>query len=226
MKLCKTQAASLIVISIAAFILFYVFLEYVPYLSILVTDALWATVLLTTVLVIINAYYAWQVRQTISEMEKARKADFIPHIRAELTWLGPVFLLLKFTNFGKGPATEINVEAIFEPSNEKKLWQESIMAPNEYIRIFLPDGKIDNVCRASAIVTVKGEYKDIFGKQFKINEKIDTKDFIDEAKQLVQLIEPDLNREVKNIKEGIKDLTKEIRNIRNILERQERARRG
>ncbi|MEM2954293.1 MAG: hypothetical protein QXU21_08505 [Candidatus Bathyarchaeia archaeon] len=43
------------------------------FISVIVKDPLWASVFVNTILVAINAYYAWQVRQTICEMEKARK---------------------------------------------------------------------------------------------------------------------------------------------------------
>lgn len=77
----------------------------------------------------------------------------------------PVFLLLKCTNFGKGPANNIKAEIIFQPSGEKRNWNESIMAPNEYIRLFLPEGNIDKVCEKSATITIRGEYADIFGQR-------------------------------------------------------------
>lgn len=57
-------------------------------LSVVVSDALWASVFATIILIVINAIYTVQTRQTIREMEKARKAEFFPHIRIDLDWLG------------------------------------------------------------------------------------------------------------------------------------------
>jgi prepilin signal peptidase PulO-like enzyme (type II secretory pathway) len=206
----------LIVFSVSA----YYYRASFEFLSIFVRDALWASVLVTTVLVVINAYYAWQTRQTIREMEKARKAEFIPHVRVELSWLGPVFLVLKATNFGKGPATNVKAEITFLPSNEKRIWEEAVLSPNESIRISLPEGIIEKVCEKSANITVKGECKDIFGQTFKIDETIDTKDFIEQAKQLRQLLERDIAREVEGIKKELQEIVTEVCNIRRELERQ------
>jgi len=136
-----------IIIMVVCSALVYYYRAYLEFLSVFVRDALWASVLLTIVLVVISAFYAWQTRQTISEMVKARKGEFIPHVRAELKWLGPVFLVLKVTNFGKGPAMNVNVEITFLPSNEKRIWDDAILSPNESIRILLPEGNIDKSVR-------------------------------------------------------------------------------
>jgi hypothetical protein len=89
-----------------------------------------------------------------------------------------------------------------------------MMAPGEINRILLPDGNIDTVCEKAANVVVRGNYSDIFGQSFKIDENIDTREFIDEMKQLSQLIEPDLQRLVSDIKDEIQTLTSEIRHMR------------
>jgi len=211
---------ALIIILIVFSVLAYYYWMYLEFLSIFVRDALWASVLVTFVLVLINAYYAWQTRKTIREMEKARKAEFIPHVRAELSWLGPTFLVLKATNFGKGPANNVKAEITFLPSNEKRIWEEVVLSPNESIRIFLPEGNMEKVCEKSAKITVKGEYKDIFGQIFKIDEAMDAKDFIEQAKQLQQLLERDIAREVEGIKKELKNVVTEVREIRRELERQ------
>lgn len=192
---------------------------YLEFFSVFVKDPLWASVLVTIVLVAINAYYAWQVRQTIHEMEKARKAEFIPHVRAELIFLGPLFLILRITNFGKGPATNIKAQITFLPSEEKRLWEQAIMSPNEFIRILLPEGNINRVCEKSAKIVVSGECEDIFGQTFKIHDEMDTKEFIEYATQLQPILERDLARLVEEIKDGLRDIKNEMRDIRRELER-------
>lgn len=182
-------------------------------------DALWASVLVTVVLVVINAFYAMQTRQTIKVMEKARKTDFLPHVRAELSFYGPFLLILKATNFGKGPATNVEAEITFLPSSEKRVWQQETMAPNEFIRIILPDGSLGRVLERSAEITVKGKYKDVFGQTFPINERMDVKTFIDEAMRLQPILESDLASHVKDIKEKLGRIEGELRNIARELAR-------
>jgi hypothetical protein len=180
----------------------------------MLTDPLWVSVFVTVVLVVINISSAWQTRQTINEMKMARKADFLPHVKATLIFLGPRFLLLRMTNVGKGPALDIKITISFLPGNIERSWRQSMMAPSEINRILLPDGNIDTVCEKAAKITVKGNYSDIFGQSFKIDENIDTKEFIDEMKQLSQLVEPDLQRLVSDIKDEMQALTSEIKRIR------------
>lgn len=175
-------------------------------------DALWASVVATIVLIIINIVYAWQNRQVIKEMQETRRAEFIPNLKAKLSWPYPNFLTLQITNFGKGPAMNIKAEVIFQPSEEKRPWEASIMSPGESIRILLPEGRIDKVLEKSSKIILKGEYKDIFNRTFKMDEIIDVKVFIEQAQQLSQLWESDIVREVSDIKG-------EMRKIRDNLER-------
>jgi len=177
------------------------------------SDPLWVSVIVTVVLVGINAFYAIQSRRTIKEMEKARKTEFMPHIRAELTFLGPVFLLLRMINVGKGPAIDVKARITFSPSNESRLWEQGTMSPNESIRVFLPEGNLDKVCETAARITVKGEYMDIFGQQFRIDEEIDTKEFIENMKQLQQIIEPDMPRIIRQLKDELRDLKTAVRDM-------------
>jgi len=193
---------------------------YHEFFSVFVKDPLWASVFVTILLVAINAYYAWQVRQTIHEMEKARRAEFIPHVRAELSFLGSIFLILTITNFGKGPATDIKAQIAFFPSGERRPWEQAIMSPNESIRILLPDGNINRVCERAARIVVSGECKDIFGQTFKIYDEMDTKEFIERATQLQPILERDLARMVEDIKNELERIERELHGIGRELERQ------
>jgi len=213
MKLLMATVIVVAVIIVFGLPLYYYPQVYYELFSIIVKDPLWASVFVTIVLVAINAYYAWQVRQTIYEMEKARKAEFLPHIRAELDWVGPIFLVLQLTNFGRGPAVNIKAQINFLPSREQRLWNQTIMSPAESIRIFLPEGQIDKVCESSAKILVKGTYEDIFGQTFEINDTIDTREFIDQAKQLKQLLERDIPRLVETIKDELANISKTLDRI-------------
>lgn len=188
-------------------------------ISIWPMDPLWASVIVTVVLVGINVYYAWQSRRTIAEMEIARKAEFMPHVKASLSFIGPVFLVLGLTNFGKGPAIDVKATITFSPSNETRFWEQHVMSPSESIRIFLPEGNIDKVCEKAARISVKGKYTDIFGQHFEVDEVIDTKDFIEKVKQLKQLVELDLPRLVRGIKEEISKVNGAVERIEAVLRR-------
>lgn len=213
----------LICIAIALVLIVY-FQSYLEPITDWLSDPLWVSVLVTVVLVGINAFYAIQMRQTINEMEKARKTEFMPNIRAELTFLGPVFLLLRMANVGKGPAIDVKAEISFSPSNETRLWEQGTMSPDESIRIFLPDGSLDRVCETAARIMVKGDYMDIFGQKFRIDKEIDTKEFIENMKQLRQIIEPDVSRILRQINDELRELKIAVRDIERNLRQHDQAR--
>lgn len=214
--LASILGATLITLSV----LIYYFQAHLEIFSVFVRDPLWASVIVTIVLVVINIIYILETRQTIHEMEKARKAEFLPHVRTELSWLGPTFLVLKVTNFGKGPATNVKAKITFLPSNEERIWDEAILSPNESIRILLPEGNIEKACEKSAEITLKGEYKDMFGQIFKIDEAMKAREFIELVKQLPQILERDVTDEIQGIKKELQNVTTEMRQIRQELERQ------
>lgn len=175
-------------------------------------DPLLVSVFTTIVLIVISVFSTWQNRQTIFEMEKARKAEFMPHIRAELSLFGPVFLILKLTNFGKGPATNVKAEITFLPSGQQRQLTQTILSPDESFRIYLPEGSMEKAGKKSAKINVKGTYTDIFGKNFEVDETIDTNDFIEKTKQLRHLVERDL-KFVDNIKDELHKINKAIRQL-------------
>lgn len=176
-------------------------------------DALWASVIATIVLIIINIIYAWQNRQVVKEMQETRKAEFLPNLKAKLSWLGPTFIILQITNFGKGPAMNVKAEVTFEPSGEKRTFEPSIISPNESIRIFLPEGNIEKILEKPFRINIKGEYEDIFNKTFKLDETIDVRVFIEQTKQLKQMWESDVVTEIKDIKEELRSINNQLKRL-------------
>jgi hypothetical protein len=212
-----------IIIAITA-IAYGILIYYYPqkcaeFFSVFVRDPLWTSVLAIIVLVAINAFYLWQNRQVIREMEKARKAESMPHVRTELFFLGPIYVMLRMTNFGKGPAMNVKAQITFLPSGNKRLWEQTIMSPKEFIRILLPDGNINRILEQSAKIIVDGEYKDIFGETFKIHDEIDAKEFIDRATELQPVLEKDLTETVYGVKKEIEDIKTVLKDIERSVRR-------
>jgi hypothetical protein len=231
MKNWKIVLISTLIIGAIIAVLLYLHWASLDFLSVFVKDALWASVLATIVLVVINAFVLLQNRQTIREMEKARKSEFMPHVRVELSWYVPAFLVLKAVNFGKGPATHIKAKITFLPSNIEKNWTEGILSPNESINIFLPDGDINRVCNAATEIIINGDYQDIFEQPYRIAERIHAKEFIDETRQLNPVYDQnevtkaikELNERLRSGFDGVRQtqgaLTSEIRKINETLDK-------
>lgn len=74
----------------------------------------------TAVLVIITAYYAWQTRKMVKEMENAKMYQFIPSLKIEPTslFLGDSFDI-EIKNIGLGPAKNIKGKIVLEPDGNE-----------------------------------------------------------------------------------------------------------
>jgi hypothetical protein len=179
-------------------------------------DPLWVSVCVTAILVGINAYYAWQVSKTIDEMKKARMAEFMPHVRADLSFFG-IIPVIKITNFGKGPAINVKTKIIFS-GGETKPWEQTIMSPNESVHLILPGETMDEILQRAAQIMVSGEYGDIFGKTYTIYDRMNTKEFIEQTQKLPPILEENLSMLIKEIGNELRDIKNELGYIRRELE--------
>jgi hypothetical protein len=161
----KTSVIFATIMILAVILIVGISAHYYPqtYLSFF-RDPLWVSVFVTIVLVGVNGYYAWQVRQTIDEMKKAREAEFMPHVRADLSFVD-IIPVIKITNFGKGPAIKVKAQITFS-ATETKPWEQVIMSPNESIHLILPGSTMDEILQRAAQIVVSGGYEDIFGKTY------------------------------------------------------------
>jgi hypothetical protein len=219
-----------VIILILVGVLAYLLLSNLLVVYVLPIDALWASVVVTIVLVIVNIYYAYQNRQVLKEMETTRKTDFITHVRAELTWYVPTFLVLTLTNFGKGTAIHINAEIEFEPLSIRKHWNDGTLAPNEAINIFLPNGNVEIVRKSLDRIIVKGTYRDIFETEYKLAYEIPVKQFIEETNELNPVYEQDklitvihnlsteIRGEIRHLGQANQSVKTELGKINEVLE--------
>lgn len=181
-------------------------------------DPLWVSIFVTIIMVIINISYLWQGRKTIDEMKKARMAEFMPHIRAELGFFGFI-PVMKITNFGKGPATNVKAQITFLPKGQTRPWEQTVMSSNESVHLLLPGATMNEILQMAAEIVIRGEYKDIFDKVYKIEDKMNTKEFIEQTEKLVPILEENLSTLVKGIGTELQKIENELHHIRQKLER-------
>jgi len=182
-------------------------------------DPLWTSAIATIVLVIVNICCIWQNRQTIKEMEKARKAEFLPRIKATLHFAAPTFVNLKMQNVGKGAAVDIDALIKTQPESGTRKWRQPLMAPGECEFFFLPEkGEFEKLANKYDFIVIEGSYKDIFGEKHVLKEKIDLKSFLSNIIGLQKIWkEPEQLRCLKildKIEKILQDLVKEIGKIR------------
>ncbi|WP_321429052.1 hypothetical protein [uncultured Methanolobus sp.] len=94
---------------------------------------------LTAILVIITAYYAWQTRGMVKEMETARLYQFLPSLKVNPTHLhlGDGFDV-EIRNLGVGPAKNIRGTLKIEPDGDEVDIIYTILYPTESFSLHAP----------------------------------------------------------------------------------------
>jgi len=150
-------------------------------------------------------------RQTVKEMERTRKLQFMPRIKATLHSAGPTYVELKTQNVGKGPA--LNIDAVIKtlPGQEKRHWKQKMMVPDESELFFLPEASLEKLAEKFDSVVIQGSCRDLFGEQHKIDEKIDLKERLKDLPKLKMVWEED---PLRKIARSLDDIKKTLRDIR------------
>lgn len=87
--------------------------------------------LLTLVLVVVTAYYAWQTQRTVQEMRRARSAAVLPRLAVSVKALGAGVGWPEVANIGPGPAIDAEVRLSFQPAGPQVLWRAHVVASGE-----------------------------------------------------------------------------------------------
>jgi hypothetical protein len=138
-----------------------------------------ATVLLTAILVVINAYYAvqnWQLRQ---EARRAREEAVRPKLAIEFHRLGPTATTIAIRNVGPGVAFAIDVKLSFVPQTgdgvHERRWRANILESGAQAD-FLPPGELnDNLNGLPAVfreIALSGTLKDADGVEHSVRDEV------------------------------------------------------
>jgi heme/copper-type cytochrome/quinol oxidase subunit 2 len=73
------------------------------------------TAVLTAVLVMVTAYYAWQTYRMVVEMRQDRRQRETPKVVLDLRSEGAAFAPPSVCNIGLGPALDVDVTMTFVP---------------------------------------------------------------------------------------------------------------
>lgn len=105
-----------------------------------------ATFALTTSLVLVTGYYAWQARQTVAEMREDRRQSQLPALRLDLWVLAKDHVVVRLRNVGSGTAHNVDVDLEFVPPprsaaqrSETRSWRSPVLYPGEHLSFHFPD---------------------------------------------------------------------------------------
>ncbi len=145
----------------------------------------WSSLVLTAALVAVTTYYAVQNHRMVSEMRASRKLTVLPKLAAELNVLGPQHADILLRNVGPGPALDVDVMIVLEPTSpatltpDKRRFRAKVMAPGEQHE-FLPQSPerggmvaIDTLTMHYSAVRVRGTMRDALGDVHQVDEAME-----------------------------------------------------
>ena len=114
-------------------------------------------------------------KQVEDSFKEIMKRAYQPVIKASLRPVGPLFVELEIVNVGKGAATNVGLTFSVKPGKFKKAWYHPLLVAGQSEYLFLPEGNLEKLAKQSDVIEVKGEYQDVFGETYEIDEKLDIK---------------------------------------------------
>jgi len=85
--------------------------------------------LLTLVLIAVTAYYAFQNRRMVKEMERTRELSLLPRLALEFHRLGSATVTLSICNVGPGAALDVDVRMVYEPVQQRGAGVAEVVPP-------------------------------------------------------------------------------------------------
>jgi len=172
----------------------------------------WLSVTASLVLALLTAVYVLQTQGMLREMTKARKAEFLPHVKPSLQYPAPLAVDLLLKNVGKGPAFSVDITFGFQPSEEPfKHWLHPLLAPEESYSFLIMPSNFNELVKKYDFLVVSGTYKDVFRENHKIDEKINLKEVHKGWSESMILLRPSLERRLEEISKEVKRVGHEIR---------------
>ena len=150
-----------------------------------------ALTVLTLALVVATVYYAVQTKRMVEEMgatrkesRLARELSVLPKLAIDLETITGVFVGLKLTNVGQGPAIKVELTIAFEPvegaalPRDERPWRANVIARDEWLRFVPPRDERGEPLEVPALgqaykeVRVKGQMLDALGREHEVDERV------------------------------------------------------
>jgi len=178
--------------------------------------------LATIALVCITAYYAKQTKKTVGALDFSAKLSVQPQLVCSMFPFSLCNILLRVSNIGNGPAKDIRLNWRIESlPNSQINWNSSILIANEKQEFFIQTnrGHIETSMayfqNNQTNLIIEGEYVDILGERFSVNDTINATEFCTGLRQIAQRWEED---PMIRIARSLEDIKREM-DRRRITER-------
>lgn len=123
-----------------------------------------------------------EMRASREESRLTRHLSVLPKLAINLETITGMFVGLKLTNVGQGPALEVELVIAFEPEDgglaprDERVWRTKVLARDEWVRFVPPRGEQGDPLEVPALgyayseITVKGRMRDALGQEHEIDE--------------------------------------------------------
>lgn len=137
------------------------------------------TALLTAVLVLITAFYAFQNWRMAVEMRRSRETAILPRLALGFYRLGRTAISTEIRNVGPGAALSVDVELTYIPidesaQSESRRVRYPLLASGHYVDLFPPGELNDNLNHIPATyksITLRGSMFDAAGNELTVKEE-------------------------------------------------------
>lgn len=185
------------------------------------TLATTALVIATIGLVAATLTYAFFTKRLVIVTDQARKEQLQPIVKSSLSFIGPVFVVLRSQNLGRGSAKDLDVTISFHPQTgapSTRRWMEPVLLPLGYREFFLPGNTLDQIRANTEYVTIDGECKDALGARTEIHDRLQTSEILAQLEQTRM-------RLVQTADEHLKSISDNTGKIAGVLDQMRRDRR-
>lgn len=119
------------------------------------------------------------------EARRSRELSVLPKLAIDMQTIAGMFVGLRLTNVGQGPALEIELAITFEPIEggslppDVRLWRAKVLARDEWLRFVPPRDQQGEPLRVPALgqayraVTAKGRMRDALDQEHEVDERVD-----------------------------------------------------
>lgn len=184
----------------------------------------WAVLVVSVVLVIVTAVYAFFTWLMVSELRATRTLSVRPRLALSIQMVGPLHGFLAVTNVGPGTALDADVTPGFEPVGEQRAWRALLLSPGDRTEIELPafeEGKspfeISAAASAGAEVRMTGTVRNVYGVAEAVDERISIAEWwnvVEAADQrFVEKPTREALRELKKVRETLGKLQRDVRRL-------------
>jgi len=171
-----------------------------------------ALAIATIALVGITAYYALQTRNTVNAVKISAELSIRPHLKGTINMMGPVAINLMISNVGNGPAQTINLQYSLENVDDSgRNWNKPLLMSKDKEEFFIPTSEnttemgIDYFKNNPSILHITGEYYDLLGKKYSMNDSINITEYVAQFQQTQIRYKEDPLEKIANYLEKIKD---------------------